>query len=656
MTFGYRLISFTFALFLSGSAFCQNEKLPEYILSIAEELSSEESDPEAASIFIEQLHELYDNPVDVNSGDETEIARLFFLTEFQVKSLASYIRTSGKIVSDFEIASIPGFDRPSAEMINPFITLNGSVNPDYDSLIWRNTLLTNLIFKPGVNDTSLYGSSFRMLSKYRFTSGSFSGGMTAEKDPGERFFSEHPPLTDFMSANLTFSGKGALRKIIMGDFSQRYGLGTAINNGMRTGLSLTVLDYMPGRDGIRPYGSTDENNFFRGIATEIALKNISVFTWYSLNKIDASINHVAGSASFYVDNLYKSGLHNTSSLLLKKNALTETAYGISLSYNFSSLRAGMLWSENSFSIPFINRPDDLYGFTGTRNSVYSVYYSGLIDRILLYGEFSMNNPEKKAFVQGITLRASDRLTINLLYRNYSPGFISFHGKGPASGTNGSNEYGIAGNFTFEAARHLFISGGADVAKFPWLRYRCSFPSLSKREEVRLRYIPDEKLNLEISCNYRYSMVDAGSEQGVPKAEEVKSRTIRCSAKYFPDTFLTLSSRVDLKSVGPYHSHGILMLQDLIYRFRRIPFTLWLRYCIFNTDDWNSRLYAYENDLLYNFSIPALSGDGRRSYIMLKWEPGDFAEIRIKYSVTSLVKDNINTEDQDELRVQMRIWF
>jgi len=31
-----------------------------------------------------------------------------------------------------------------------------------------------------------------------------------------------------------------------------------------------------------------------------------------------------------------------------------------------------------------------------------------------------------------------------------------------------------------------------------------------------------------------------------------------------------------------------------------------RYCIYNTDDWDSRIYLYENDLLYSFSIPAFS--------------------------------------------------
>jgi len=63
---------------------CQNEKQSEIIVSIAEELAADESDPDAITLFIEQLHELSENPVNVNSGDETEISRLFFLSDFQI--------------------------------------------------------------------------------------------------------------------------------------------------------------------------------------------------------------------------------------------------------------------------------------------------------------------------------------------------------------------------------------------------------------------------------------------------------------------------------------------------------------------------------------------------------------------------------------------
>ena len=76
---------------------CQETRLSESIISIAEELASDDSDSEAVGIYIENLYELVENPVNINSADEDEISRLFFLSDFQVKVLADYIRQNGKL-------------------------------------------------------------------------------------------------------------------------------------------------------------------------------------------------------------------------------------------------------------------------------------------------------------------------------------------------------------------------------------------------------------------------------------------------------------------------------------------------------------------------------------------------------------------------------
>ena len=71
----------------------QDEKVSEIIASIAEELADDETYPEAAELFSERLYDLIEKPVRINSADESELSRLFFLTDFQVKALADYIRS-----------------------------------------------------------------------------------------------------------------------------------------------------------------------------------------------------------------------------------------------------------------------------------------------------------------------------------------------------------------------------------------------------------------------------------------------------------------------------------------------------------------------------------------------------------------------------------
>jgi hypothetical protein len=649
---------FIFILFsISINAFSQESKISDRITAIAEELAYDEGDAGAAEIFSDWLYDLSENPVAINSGDEKEISRLFFLNDFQVKILADYVKTSGRIVSPFEIANIPGFDKESAEMLIPFITFENNLPAFVDSARLRQTLLTNFSFKNTPSDTSLLGSPWKILSKYKFTFGKFSGGFTIEKDPGEKFLTGNPSLPDFLSGYLAFNGTGIIKRIIIGDFSARIGQGTSINTGMRTGLSLTSPGYMAARNEIRPYTSADENNYFRGAATNLTIRNFDILLFISSNKVDATLNDSASSTLPTIKSFYKTGLHTSSSSLSKKDVVSEINWGVNFSYNFKNFRTGFALSGIRFSLPVLpdlSGPIDNNNFTGSKNTLFTIYYSGLLKRAIFYGEFSGSEINKYAFVQGISFRPSDRLRINLLYRNYAPGFVSFHGNGPSGSSANNNEYGILGNFTFEAARYLFISGGSDIRYYPWIKYRCSSPSFGKKHEIRIKYLPSQKLSFEAIYNYRYSIVNDQQENRIPLQEEIETKSIRGSVRYSLTEYLTLVTRSDYKIVSPSGSKGTLLLQDVNLRLRRLPVSIWMRYCIFNTGGFDSGIYTWENDLMNSFSIPVLYGDGNRCYIMVSWKLARRIDLRIKYGTTATSVINKRMNEVSEFKIQMRI--
>jgi hypothetical protein len=65
------------------------------------------------------------------------------------------------------------------------------------------------------------------------------------------------------------------------------------------------------------------------------------------------------------------------------------------------------------------------------------------------------------------------------------------------------------------------------------------------------------------------------------------------------------------------SLGYLVFQDVLYRPKEKFYELSMRYALFQSDSYDSRIYTYENDVLYAFSIPAFSGKGSRAYLMLR---------------------------------------
>jgi hypothetical protein len=654
-----KIFFFTLSLsFFVLNLSAQDEKVSDIISSIAEELADDESDPEAVSAFIDKLQELNDKPVRINSADEPELSRLFFLTDFQVKALLDYVHSTGRIVSIYEIANIAGFNRELVSMMTPFISLDSEIANHHDSIRIRNSFLSNFSSRYPVSDASSPGSLWKILVRYRFTAGGFSGSLTSEKDGGEKLLSGNPPLPDFLSANLAWTGKGIVRKLIAGDFGARFGMGTNINTGLRTGLSLTQSGYLTGRDEIKPYTSTDENIFFRGVAAQFQIKKTGLSIFCSMNRIDATID-TTDDKTLFIKTFIKSGLHNSLSSAIKKDAVTEYCYGVNISSDFNNISLGLLMSESRFNFPVerINPdPENIYDFRGYKNLAASAYYKALFGKMVLYGELSSNLNGRIAFIQGLIFRPADRLAINILYRNYHPGFTGFHGKGLFSSSSGDNIKGIFGNFTFEAARHLFISGGCDLRYYPWLKYRCSAPSMGVSREIRAKFLPSDKITIETVYNYRMNALNSQETIGIEKQENLTSRSIKGVIRYSPVDNLTIVTRMDYKVTQPGTNTGMLLLQDFNFRFRKVPVSIWFRYCIFKTDNWDSRLYTYENDLLYNFSIPALSGDGNRSYVMLAWEAAKFADVRLKYAYTGLMQSRNYATETKELKVQVRMWF
>ena len=653
-------IKFLFLLIFSlksNIALNQEARLSEQIISIAEELAADESDPEAVSLYIEKLNELFETPVRINSAEKEELSRLFFLSDFQVSTLSAYITSTGKILSVYEIANIPGFDRETALMILPFISLEEVQNKQAAYYYLKNTILTNIIWKTGDDDTTQLGSPIKILTKYRFNADGFSGGFIAEKDSGEELLTGDPPLPDLLCGHFAWNGKGVIRRIIIGDYSARFGQGTNINTGLRTALSMHAPGYMSSRSEIRPYTSTDENNFFRGAGAELTFRNLDASLLCSGNSIDASIE--PGPESEYIRSFYTGGLHNTSSSLRKKDAITDIMFGINLSYNFKNLRLGATWSKESFSLPVKteeNQPEKVFGFTGSNNTLYSIYYNSLIHRILLYGEFTADNRLGFAVLQGLTIRPSDRLNLNLLYRHYDEKFFSFHGNGPGGTQTAGGNKSMLGSFIFEAAKHLFISGGCDIQEYPWLRYRTSSPSYRIRREIRLRYLPTEKFLAEGAYYYNLSTSDDEEKTSIPGLKKNTTRSYSTTVRYSLYDNLTLGTRIYFKHNEQAENTGMLMLQEINYRFLSIPLTLWARYSLFSTDDWDTRIYTYENDLLYSFSIPALYGRGSRNYLMAEWKINDKAEMRFKYGIVSKLQTGDNKSYSEEFRFQIRLFI
>ena len=86
--------------------------------------------------------------------------------------------------------------------------------------------------------------------------------------------------------------------------------------------------------------------------------------------------------------------------------------------------------------------------------------------------------------------------------------------------------------------------------------------------------------------------------------------------------------------------------------------------MFDTESYFSRIYNYEHDVLYSFSIPSFFDRGIRTYLNARWEIGRHVDLWFKYALTcyrdrETIGSGLNEIEgnrKSELRMQLRLKF
>jgi hypothetical protein len=77
---------------------------------------------------------------------------------------------------------------------------------------------------------------------------------------------------------------------------------------------------------------------------------------------------------------------------------------------------------------------------------------------------------------------------------------------------------------------------------------------------------------------------------------------------------------------------LALIQDVT--FQKNKFTLNARYALFDTDDYDNRLYAFEKDVWLAFSFPAYYGVGVRSYVLVQYSISPAVVLWLRWARTS----------------------
>ena len=100
------------------------------------------------------------------------------------------------------------------------------------------------------------------------------------------------------------------------------------------------------------------------------------------------------------------------------------------------------------------------------------------------------------------------------------------------------------------------------------------------------------------------------------------QNVRWQVNYKVNSTLTFRNRLEMTwfdRTGGNPQNGFLSYVDLLYKPMMKKYSGNMRLMYFETDGYDSRLYAFENDVLYSFSIPVIYDKGYRWYVNINYD-------------------------------------
>ncbi len=670
------------SIFLSFPIIVLSQELkPEAIIeSILESQLQNLEEGTDAALIIEDLEKLAENPININATSESELARLYILNDIQITKLLEYVKTYGPAYSIYELNTIDGFNPEILKKIQPFIWFGPKAEEDQsfreELKYGRHQLLGRVTgtmqkaqgyFPREDNSIPYEGNRFRYYSRYNFeVRNKYSVGITAEKDPGEAFFKgSNKSGFDYYSGHVSFKLSNTIANISLGDYVVRAGQGLVLWQGYTTGKSEDIMAITKNGQGVRGYTSVDENLYFRGLATSLNFGKAGLNLFYSRKKADGNLTGTQIEGEYFTS-LQTSGYHRTSNEIADEKSVMNTNMGGFLTWNFQHLKIGGTFVYQKFNIPF-KREDQLYNrfrFQGNENYTTGVDYLWNKGRLRLFGEAAMSKSKGKAITQGMVTRLNDQLSFSALFRHFDRNYHALWANTFAEASNISNETGLYLGTRFLPGKYVTISAYSDIYKSRWFNYSTAGPAHSWDIFAQANFHISEKFSFYTRFKNEEKEQKFKEEQRYVNLPE-RTQKSRIHFQYDLSEIITLKLRAEHAFYkGKDTENGYLVFYDIQLSPLNFPISFTSRIAWFDTQSYNSRIYAYENDLLYTFSIPAYYGKGFRTYLNLKYKITDKIDCWAKVSNTHFTDreiissgyNEIEGKNKTELKFQLRLKF
>jgi len=666
---GYYLI---WLLFFSAA--CLAQDLPpntqQQLENIAE---NNEEDPKDDNL-LQQLDYFRKHPINLNTATAEELQALKILTDLQIGNLIRYRNILGQLITIYELQAVPTWDLSTIKKILPYVFVGNTVSVKENflsrfhngdqSLLFR---LTRVLEKSkGYNialTTHYLGDRNHLMFRYRYQyKDLLYFGVTGDKDAGEQFFKgAQSKGFDFYSFHFFVRRIGVIKSIALGDYTVNLGQGLIQWQSLGFGKNSEVMSIKRQAPVLVPYRSAGEFYFNRGIGITVVKKNIEATLFASYKKISGNI---VNDTTEKFTSLLTSGYYRTPSEIADKNKIALTSFGGNINYSLSSFKIGWNVVAHQFNIPLQKRdePYNVYAISGKKIFNSSIDYSYTYRNFHLFGEAAVDKNFHKAFINGALISVDPKVDLSILYRNIQKEYQSLFGNAFTENTTPVNEKGIYGGIAIRPAPGWQLNAYADFFKFPWIKYLVNSPSTGYDHLVQLNYQPNKQFGMYIRFKNKNKPVDSSGNGIIYYPQDQVKQNLRIHLSEQLSSALSVTGRVEML----WFSHqlknseqGFLTYIEGRRDWKKLSANLRLQY--FETNSYNSRIYVYESDVLYSFSIPAFYDKGFRYYINCHYDLFRNFEIWLRWAQTvykdktkiGSALDEIKGNSKTEVKIQLR---
>ena len=534
---------------------------------------SEDGEPPGEEIM-EELIEIAQNPINLNQTTANELSRLHFLSDEQIDAILLY-QYLHPFQDIYELQLIHCLkDYEIRDLL--FFVYVGEANEQknmYFREVFHYAKHEITLRTDARNIEDFEGDPMYGKLRYRFNyQNRVMAGVTIGRTPGATW------------ENINYGGfielrdMGPMKRIVAGNYQAHFGYGLVIGSPFKRGKTAYIQSTATTDEGLKKFGSVgDSYNYFHGVGATAKVSSwADVSAFYSLREGKEEWNHVVG---------------------------------VNATGRWNRLKVGITAVENIHQpTPDPSPKGSELVSTQAVMGVNARWNQGKVD---IWGELATSQGKQWGIggIAGIRYTPISDINLLAIYRYYSPYFDNIYANALCSWTRMRDEHGGYFGVEYNRLKNWQLLAFGDV-------WKSGFETMAQAD-----FIPQKDYRMH--TRFR-----------VKRKDEKDTYSLRWNMVYeFGQWKMKTQADGNLVQTNNALTYGWSVLQDVEYRFSEVPIVLQFRAQAFDAQEWNNRVYIYENDVLYAYAIPFVYGLGGRFWLNARYKINDIFSLYLRVSET-----------------------